>query len=47
MRDARVLVNRTGPRGNVLKIHPPLAFSGENVELLIDPLSAALTTTST
>ena len=27
MRDAGVLINRTGPRGDVLKIRPPLVFA--------------------
>ena len=34
MRDAGVLINRTGPRGDVLKIRPPLVFGTEHVELL-------------
>jgi 4-aminobutyrate aminotransferase-like enzyme/aminoglycoside phosphotransferase (APT) family kinase protein len=35
MRDAGVLINRTGPKGNVLKIRPPLVFSVEHVEVLV------------
>jgi 4-aminobutyrate aminotransferase-like enzyme len=35
MRDAGVLINRTGPSANVLKIRPPLVFTTEHVELLI------------
>ena len=35
MRDAGVLINRTGGQGNVLKIRPPLIFTTEHVELLI------------
>jgi 4-aminobutyrate aminotransferase-like enzyme len=35
LRDAGVLINRTGPEGNVLKIRPPLVFTTEHVELLI------------
>jgi 4-aminobutyrate aminotransferase-like enzyme/Ser/Thr protein kinase RdoA (MazF antagonist) len=35
MRDGGVLINRTGPRENVLKIRPPLVFTTEHVELLI------------
>jgi 4-aminobutyrate aminotransferase-like enzyme/aminoglycoside phosphotransferase (APT) family kinase protein len=42
MRDAGVLINRTGPQGNVLKIRPPLVFTTEHVELLVDALAAAL-----
>jgi 4-aminobutyrate aminotransferase-like enzyme/Ser/Thr protein kinase RdoA (MazF antagonist) len=41
MRDAGVLINRTGPRENVLKIRPPLVFSEEHVELLMAALAAA------
>src|SRR6185503_4881499 len=35
MRDAGVLINRTGPRGDVLKIRPPLIFGTQRVELLV------------
>jgi 4-aminobutyrate aminotransferase-like enzyme/Ser/Thr protein kinase RdoA (MazF antagonist) len=42
MRDAGVLVNRTGPEGNVLKIRPPLVFAAEHVNLLVGALGAAL-----
>jgi 4-aminobutyrate aminotransferase-like enzyme len=42
MRDAGVLVNRTGPRGDVLKIRPPLVFAAEHVKLLVGALGAAL-----
>jgi 4-aminobutyrate aminotransferase-like enzyme len=41
MRDAGVLINRTGPRENVLKIRPPLVFSEEHVEVLITALASA------
>jgi 4-aminobutyrate aminotransferase-like enzyme len=41
MRDAGALINRTGPRENVLKIRPPLVFSEEHVELLMAALAAA------
>jgi 4-aminobutyrate aminotransferase-like enzyme len=47
MRDAGVLINRTGPRGDVLKIRPPLVFATEQVELLVEALAAALVATST
>jgi 4-aminobutyrate aminotransferase-like enzyme len=40
MRDAGVLINRTGTRENVLKIRPPLVFSEEHVEMLVDALEA-------
>jgi 4-aminobutyrate aminotransferase-like enzyme/Ser/Thr protein kinase RdoA (MazF antagonist) len=42
MRDAAVLINRTGPRGNVLKIRPPLVFSAEHVEVLVAAASLTL-----
>jgi len=47
MRDDGVLINRTGPQGNVLKIRPPLVFATEQVELLVEALAAALVATST
>jgi 4-aminobutyrate aminotransferase-like enzyme len=40
MRDAGALINRTGPRANVLKIRPPLVFASEHVDLLVDALAA-------
>ena len=46
MRDAGVLVNRTGPNENVLKIRPPLVFSSDHVEMLVGPLAAALSARS-
>ena len=42
MRDAGVLINRTGPQGNVLKIRPPLVFMPVHVELLLEAVGAAL-----
>jgi 4-aminobutyrate aminotransferase-like enzyme len=42
MRNAGVLINRTGPRANVLKIRPPLVFTTEHVEQLIEAIGAAL-----
>ena len=42
MREAGVLINRTGPRANVLKIRPPLVFGTQHVELLVRTLGAAL-----
>jgi 4-aminobutyrate aminotransferase-like enzyme/Ser/Thr protein kinase RdoA (MazF antagonist) len=38
MRDAGVLINRTGPNENVLKIRPPLVFMHEHVELLLEAI---------
>jgi 4-aminobutyrate aminotransferase-like enzyme len=42
MRDAGVLVGRTGPRNDVLKIRPPLVFGMEEAGVLIAALDAAL-----
>jgi 4-aminobutyrate aminotransferase-like enzyme/Ser/Thr protein kinase RdoA (MazF antagonist) len=41
MRDKGVLINRTGPRENVLKIRPPLVFASEHVVVLAAALEAA------
>jgi 4-aminobutyrate aminotransferase-like enzyme len=35
MRDVGILINRTGPRGDVLKIRPPLVLMRGNVESLV------------
>ncbi len=37
-----VLIGRTGPRDDVLKIRPPLVFGEEHVQLLVEALEAAL-----
>jgi 4-aminobutyrate aminotransferase-like enzyme/Ser/Thr protein kinase RdoA (MazF antagonist) len=42
MRDAGVLINRTGPQENVLKVRPLLAFSPTDIEILVDTLGSAL-----
>jgi 4-aminobutyrate aminotransferase-like enzyme/aminoglycoside phosphotransferase (APT) family kinase protein len=42
MRDNGVLISRTGPQGNVLKIRPPLVFTSAHVELLVGALGSAL-----
>ena len=42
LREHGVLVGLTGKRGDVLKIRPPLAFTGEHAELLIQGLDRAL-----
>ena len=42
MRRDGVLIGRTGPRDNVLKIRPPLVVEDEHVELLVSVLDAAL-----
>jgi 4-aminobutyrate aminotransferase-like enzyme len=46
MRDGGVLINRTGPHGNVLKIRPPLVFTSEHVDVLVGALAAALAASS-
>ena len=38
MRERGVLIGRTGPRHNVLKIRPPLVFSDEHIPVLIEAL---------
>jgi 4-aminobutyrate aminotransferase-like enzyme len=42
MRERRVLISATGPRANVLKIRPPLIFTRENADQLVDALGATL-----
>jgi 4-aminobutyrate aminotransferase-like enzyme/Ser/Thr protein kinase RdoA (MazF antagonist) len=42
MRDLGVLVGTTGPRGDVLKIRPPLALDERDVPTLVGALEAAL-----
>lgn len=42
LRERRVLISTAGPRGNVLKIRPPLVFGTEHADLLIDNLDQAL-----
>jgi 4-aminobutyrate aminotransferase-like enzyme len=42
MRDRGVLIGTTGPDANVLKIRPPLVFSGEDAERLVTALDDAL-----
>jgi 4-aminobutyrate aminotransferase-like enzyme len=42
LRDRDILIGRTGPRHNVLKIRPPLVFAEEHAELLVDGLTAVL-----
>jgi len=46
MRDAGVLVGRTGPRNDVLKIRPPLVFGAEETGVLIAALDSAIARTS-
>jgi len=42
MRANSVLISATGPRGNVLKIRPPLVFTEENVAFFLDRLDRSL-----
>ena len=42
MRRRRVLIGSCGPRGNVLKIRPPLPFSHADVDRLTETLDASL-----
>jgi 4-aminobutyrate aminotransferase-like enzyme/Ser/Thr protein kinase RdoA (MazF antagonist) len=42
VREVGVLINRTGPRGDVLKIRPPLVFRTAHVAFLARGLAAAL-----
>ncbi|MBV2185445.1 MAG: aminotransferase class III-fold pyridoxal phosphate-dependent enzyme, partial [Rhizobium sp.] len=42
LRDRRVLISASGPRGNVLKIRPPLVFSRENADSLVDALGEVM-----
>ncbi|HUZ85083.1 MAG TPA: aminotransferase class III-fold pyridoxal phosphate-dependent enzyme, partial [Gaiellales bacterium] len=42
MRERGVLVGRTGPLSNVVKIRPPLVFGEEHVGMLVEALDAGL-----
>ncbi|MBB2753871.1 UNVERIFIED_ORG: 4-aminobutyrate aminotransferase-like enzyme [Rhizobium aethiopicum] len=42
LRNRRVLISASGLHGNVLKIRPPLPFSRENADLLLNALQDAL-----
>jgi 4-aminobutyrate aminotransferase-like enzyme/Ser/Thr protein kinase RdoA (MazF antagonist) len=42
MRDAGVLINRTGPHNDVLKLRPPIVFGTEDVELLVRGFSTSV-----
>ncbi|WP_313531299.1 aspartate aminotransferase family protein [Shinella sp.] len=44
LRERRILISASGPRANVLKIRPPLVFSRENADMLIDALGDVLKT---
>jgi 4-aminobutyrate aminotransferase-like enzyme len=42
MRDEGVLIGRSGPHGNVLKIRPPLVFQPKHADILIEALDRSL-----
>jgi 4-aminobutyrate aminotransferase-like enzyme/Ser/Thr protein kinase RdoA (MazF antagonist) len=42
LRDDGILIGRTGPGGNVLKIRPPLVFRDKHADLLVEALGRAL-----
>jgi 4-aminobutyrate aminotransferase-like enzyme len=42
MRERRVLISATGPRGHVLKIRPPLPFGREHAEMFVGVLADVL-----
>jgi 4-aminobutyrate aminotransferase-like enzyme/Ser/Thr protein kinase RdoA (MazF antagonist) len=42
MRQNRVLIGKTGPKANILKIRPPIIFNQEHAEILLTSLTNAL-----
>ncbi len=44
LRDRGVLIGRTGPESNVLKVRPPLVFDVGHIPVLVDGLDAVLST---
>ncbi len=42
LREARVLISATGPRGHILKIRPPMVFTTEHVAIFLDRLETVL-----
>jgi 4-aminobutyrate aminotransferase-like enzyme len=42
LREARVLISATGPRGHVLKIRPPMVFSKAHVDYFIERLDGVM-----
>jgi 4-aminobutyrate aminotransferase-like enzyme len=42
LRERRVLISAAGPHGNVLKIRPPLVFSTDHADLLVERLEQVL-----
>jgi 4-aminobutyrate aminotransferase-like enzyme len=45
MRERGVLIGRTGPNEDVLKIRPPLIFDDEHVTVLVAALDESLSAT--
>jgi 4-aminobutyrate aminotransferase-like enzyme/Ser/Thr protein kinase RdoA (MazF antagonist) len=43
LRDEGIVIGRTGARGNVLKIRPPLIFADEHTDVLVETISRATT----
>jgi 4-aminobutyrate aminotransferase-like enzyme/Ser/Thr protein kinase RdoA (MazF antagonist) len=46
LRRRQVLIGRTGPAGNVLKIRPPLVFDESHVETLVGAVAAVLSSST-
>ncbi|WP_192458285.1 aspartate aminotransferase family protein [Musicola keenii] len=42
MRQAGVLISATGPHGNILKIRPPLVFTQQHADILLDNLDTVM-----
>ncbi|WP_023638199.1 aspartate aminotransferase family protein [Musicola paradisiaca] len=42
MRQAGVLISATGPHGNILKIRPPLVFTQQHADILLDSLDTVM-----
>ena len=42
MRERGVLISRIGRHDNILKIRPPMPFSKQHADLLVDTLDGAL-----
>lgn len=42
LRDRKVLISRSGPGGNILKIRPPMPFSMDNASLLLERIDDAM-----
>ncbi len=42
LRQARVLISATGPRGHILKIRPPMVFTTDHVALFLDRMESVL-----